>query len=265
MGNKDRDITHPYNIIKKNNTNILLVCDHASNLIPSKYKNLGLPEKLLSEHISYDIGVAGLTKKMANSMNAQAILSNFSRLLIDPNRSVDDPTSIMYFADKFIIPGNRGIKDQDIRIRAKEFYDPYHEKIEETIISLLNNSFVPLLISLHSFTRKFRDRIRKWEISILWDSDDRISAPLIDSLKRDNKYVIGNNQPYKGYLRGDTLYTHATSRGLPHVLIEVRNDLIADDNGQEIIANYLTKKLSQVIDANIKNISKLKQFGTKSY
>ena len=99
----------------------------------------------------------------------------------------------------------------------------------------------------------------------MWDSDDRISAPLIDSLKRDNKYVIGNNQPYKGYLRGDTLYTHATSRGLPHVLIEVRNDLIADDNGQEIIANYLTKKLSQVIDANIKNISKLKQFGTKSY
>ena len=86
MGNRDRDITQPYNTIKNNNTNILFICDHASNIIPSKYKNLGLSQKLLSEHISYDIGAAGLTQKMANLMNAQAILSNFSRLLIDPNR-----------------------------------------------------------------------------------------------------------------------------------------------------------------------------------
>ena len=264
MGNSDRDITQPYNIIKNNNTNILFICDHASNTIPSKYKNLGLSQKLLSEHISYDIGAAGLTQKMANLMNAQAILSNFSRLLIDPNRSVDDPTSIMLFADKYIIPGNRSITDQDTKIRISEFYNQYHEKIEDVIASLLNDSIVPILISIHSFTRKFRDKIRPWEISILWDSDDRISAPLIDLLERDNNYVIGDNQPYKGYLRGDTLFTHATSRGLPHVLIEIRNDLIADEVGQEKIANYLTKKLSQVISANHKNLRNMKQYGTKS-
>lgn len=264
MGNKEQDITQPYTIIKSNNTRILFICDHASNTIPSKYENLGLSKKLLSEHISYDIGAAGLTQKMANLMNSQAILSDFSRLLIDPNRSVDDPTSIMRFADKFIIPGNRSITDQDVMLRINEFYNQYHKKIEEVLISLLNDSIVPILISIHSFTRKFRDKIRPWEISILWDSDDRISEPLIDLLERDNNYVIGNNQPYKGYLRGDTLHTHATSRGLPHVLIEIRNDLIADDDGQEKIANYLTKKLYQVISTNHKNLSKMKQYGTKS-
>ncbi|MBU92237.1 MAG: N-formylglutamate amidohydrolase [Rhodobiaceae bacterium] len=264
MGNKEQDITQPYIIIKSDKTRILLICDHASNIIPSKYANLGLSEKLLSEHISYDIGAAGLTQKMANLMNSQAILSNFSRLLIDPNRSIDDPTSIMRFADKFIIPGNRSITDQDAMLRIDQFYNQYHNKIEEVIISLLNDNIVPILISIHSFTRKFRDKIRPWEISILWDSDDRISASLIDLLERDNNYVIGNNQPYKGYLRGDTLYTHATSRGLPHVLIEIRNDLIADDDGQEKIANYLTKKLCQVISINHKNLSKMKYYGTKS-
>ncbi len=265
MGNEDQIITQPYNIIQKKNTKILLICDHASNLIPSKYENLGLPMKLISEHISFDIGAKGLTEKMSNLMNAHAILSNFSRLLIDPNRSVDDPTSIMRFADKFIIPGNRGISEEDTRIRQKEFYDPYHDKIEDTIISLLNKNIVPILISIHSFTRKFRDKIRPWEISILWDTDNRISTPLIEVLENDNKYVIGNNQPYKGYLRGDTLFTHATSRGLPHVLIEVRNDLISEESGQEIIANYLTEKLNNVIYMNKKNISKIKQFGSKSH
>tara|TARA_B100001121_G_scaffold263565_1_gene244477 strand:+ start:554 stop:1351 length:798 start_codon:yes stop_codon:yes gene_type:complete len=265
MGDQYQDITQPYNIIKKKNTNTLLICDHASNLIPPKYENLGLSEKLLSEHISYDIGAAGLTRKMCNLMNSQAILSNFSRLLIDPNRSVDDPTLIMRFADKFIIPGNRYITNNDTRMRVKEYYNQYHKKIEDVITSSLNDNTVPILISIHSFTRKFRDKIRPWEISILWDSDDRISAPLINYLECDNKYVIGNNQPYKGYLRGDTLYTHATSRGLPHVLIEVRNDLIANNDGQETIANYLSKKLMQVINANKRNLSKIKQFGTRSH
>jgi predicted N-formylglutamate amidohydrolase len=254
----------PYHIIQHPKSNIILLCDHSSAYIPEKYSNLGLSVSLLNEHIAYDIGAYGLTKSMAGLLGANAIFSYFSRLLIDPNREIDDPTLIMKFADQYIIPGNRSIDKSEFNKRKSNFYVPYHNQIELMIKSIIQRGLVPVIVSMHSFTRIFRNGIRPWEISILWDKDNRISEPLINLLEKDNKYKIGDNEPYIGYLRGDTLNKHATSQGIPHVLIEVRNDLINNLKKQNQIALYISEKFQKVIDINRSEINKIKKYGTKS-
>jgi predicted N-formylglutamate amidohydrolase len=254
----------PYQTIHRPKSNIILLCDHSSSYIPVKYSNLGLSESLLNKHIAYDIGAYGLTHSMASLLGANAIFSYFSRLLIDPNRGIDDPTLIMKFADQHIIPGNRSIDKSEFNKRKRNFYVPYHNQIEIMINNIIQRGFVPVIISMHSFTRIFRNNIRPWEVSILWDKDNRVSEPLINLLENDNKYKIGDNEPYIGYLRGDTLNKHATTQGIPHALIEVRNDLINNHKKQNQIALYLSEKLQKVLDINRSEINKIKKFGTKS-
>lgn len=265
MINDPKATYKPYTLNKVENSNIILLCDHASQYIPSEYKDLGISEKLLNEHISYDIGAANLTAKISEIIRSNSLLSHFSRLLIDPNRGIDDPTLIMKFADQFIIPGNISLTSNQIEQRIESFYKPYHNQITSMINNLISKNEVPILISIHSFTRNFRSDIRPWEISVLWDTDDRISTPMLSILRRDNKYVIGDNEPYKGYLKGDTLHTHGTSRGIPHVLIEVRNDLIASNDGQKNIAKYLAGIIKEILNESSSQINTIQNFGTKTF
>ncbi|MDG2187662.1 MAG: N-formylglutamate amidohydrolase [Hyphomicrobiales bacterium] len=254
----------PFQIIQNKESNLILLCDHASSYMPTEYNNLGLSKKLLAEHIAFDIGAFELTKIMTDILKSNAIFSKFSRLLVDPNRAIDDPTLIMKFADEFIIPGNKVLDEDDITERITNFYIPYHYQVGMLIQSKIQNNLVPILISIHSFTKRFRNTVRPWEISILSDKDNRISKPLIHLLENDNKYKIGDNEPYKGYLRGDTLYKHGTLLGLPHVLIEIRNDLINSRIKQNKIANYISEKLQEVIYTIGPNLNTIKKFGTKS-
>jgi predicted N-formylglutamate amidohydrolase len=265
MINDPKLTNKPYTVNEVDNSNIILLCDHASQHIPSEYNGLGLSEKLLNEHISYDIGAAKLTNKISEKIRSNSILSNFSRLLIDPNRGIDDPTLIMKFADQFIIPGNLSLTSDHVYQRIESFYKPYHNQIMSMINNLMSKNEVPILISIHSFTRNFRSDTRPWEISVLWDTDDRISSPMLSFLRMDNKYIIGDNEPYKGYLKGDTLYTHGTTRGIPHVLIEVRNDLIANNEGQKNIAEYLADIIERIINKFNSQINNIQNFGTRTF
>lgn len=205
---------------------ILFLCDHASNAIPVNYENLGLPQEQLIRHIAYDIGAAEVTRCLARHFKAHAVLSTFSRLLIDPNRGRDDPTLVMKFSDGTVVPGNRSADQNEVNRRLMQFYDPYDQAISDTISHIISKDLNPIIISIHSFTPHWRGRPRPWEIGILWDQDKRLAAPLLKSFAQQG-IIVGNNEPYSGALEGDTLNRHATKRGFPHVLIEIRQDLIS--------------------------------------
>ncbi len=211
-------------------TQVIFLCDHASSFIPETYCNLGLREYDLQRHIAYDIGAETVTRTLAAAFGAPAVLSRFSRLLIDPNRGADDPTLVMRISDGAIVKGNATINQSEIDQRIKRFYNPYHGAIKTIIDQSLQAQKVPVLISIHSFTRIMNEFERPWHVGVLWDNDPRLSLDLLEALRRSGNLVVGDNMPYDGALAGDTLNVHATRRGLANTLIEVRNDLIGSKN-----------------------------------
>ena len=210
-------------------TGILLLCDHATNAIPPELDRLGLPPAQLERHIAYDIGAAEMTRAMARALGAPAVLSNFSRLLIDPNRGLDDPTLVMRLSDGAIIPGNRHINEAGIAARIARYYAPYDAAIDTGIETALAAGHPPAIVSLHSFTPFWKGVPRPWHVGMLWDRHKTLSQLLIEALQREDGLVVGDNEPYSGGLPGDTIDRHAARRGLPDTLIEVRQDLITSD------------------------------------
>jgi predicted N-formylglutamate amidohydrolase len=225
---------------------LLFLCDHAANRLPPGYGSLGLPADLLASHIAYDIGAADVTRALAGAFNAPAILASWSRLLVDLNRGPDDPTLVMKLSDGSIIPGNAAADDAEVAARIRDFHTPYHAAIDAEIAALAG---VPVLVSIHSFTPVWKGRPRPWQFGILWDRDDRLAAPLIARLEQAG-FVVGNNEPYSGELENDTLYRHATMAGLPHVLIEIRQDLIATRS----VAQDLAAKLQPILQKALQDM-----------
>jgi predicted N-formylglutamate amidohydrolase len=230
-------------------SSLILLCDHASNAIPHELDSLGLDPADLRRHIAYDVGARGLTLALSDLFEAPALLARFSRLVVDPNRGEDDPTLIMRVYDGSVIPGNRALDERERERRLATYHRPYHAAVSAAIHRSLGQGTTPRLVSIHSFTPQLRGRApRPWHVGVLWDRDDRIAAPLIEALRADDELVIGDNEPYSGRLEGDCLWRHGTSRGLPHVLIEVRNDLIADMEGQQAWAALLGRRLAEALD-----------------
>lgn len=208
----------------------LLLCDHASNRVPKDY-DLGLPAAEMRRHIAYDPGAEAVTLALAVRLEAPAVLSTFSRLLVDANRGEDDPTLIMRLSDGAVVPGNARVDAEERARRISRFHAPYHAAISEAIEEAMRAGFPPALISIHSFTPVWRGKQRPWHAGVLWDKDPRLASPLIDALAADSGLIVGDNEPYAGALANDTMYRHATRRGLAHALIEIRQDLIADAPG----------------------------------
>ena len=225
--------TSPFEIIAGNNAaGLVLLADHATNLLPAEYGRLGLPESAFARHIAYDIGVEALVRRLAARLGVPAVLSRFSRLLIDPNRGEDDPTLIMKISDGAIIPGNHPITPEEWENRLNRFHRPYHRAVSQTIADVSAASGkAPLVISIHSYTPAWKGVARPWHAAVLWDSDPRAVTPLIEALEVSGDIVVGDNEPYDGALRGDTIFRHCMETGLAHALIEVRQDLIGDDGG----------------------------------
>jgi predicted N-formylglutamate amidohydrolase len=223
---------------------VLVIADHASNAMPPAFKALGMPPDELARHIAYDIGVAGMARAMAKALGCPAVLSRFSRLLIDPNRGDDDPTRVMRLSDGAIVPGNARIDGAEVERRAARFSRPYHAAIATTLDHMLATGAVPAVISLHSFTPAMKGRARPWHVGVLWDNDPRLPLPLLEALRADTSLFVGDNEPYDGALEGDTMSRHCTARGLVHALIEVRQDLIAADAS----AWHWGEKLAAVLD-----------------
>ena len=202
---------------------LIFLCDHASNALPPGLSGLGLCADAFASHIAYDIGAAYLTRDLARRFAAPAYLGRWSRLLVDLNRGGDDPTVVMKLSDGRIVPGNR---DADVTDRIARYHAPYHAAIAVRIEAALAQGIVPVLISMHSFTPVWRGNPRPWHVGVLWDQDDRLPRALMRRLAREADLVVGDNEPYSGALENDTLYRHGTMRGLPHVLIEMRQDLL---------------------------------------
>jgi len=225
---------------------LILLCDHASNHVPEEYGSLGLLPAEFERHIAYDIGAEALTRALAARFNVPAVLSHFSRLLIDPNRGLDDPTLIMRLSDGAVIPGNARIDGAERERRIARFYRPYDDAVNRTIEAGMASGRIPMVLSIHSFTPLWKGRPRPWQVGILWDADPRLARPLIEGLARDPAIVVGDNEPYHGALKGDTLYRHATKRGLAHALVEIRQDLIADADGVAQWADRLAGVLTDL-------------------
>ena len=226
-------------------TGLLFLCDHASNALPAAYGTLGLPESQLARHIGYDIGAAWLTRQLAAHFGAPALLTTFSRLLIDPNRGADDPTLVMRLSDGAIVPGNAHVDATEIAHRRRTYWQPYRDAIRASIDRMSARGPTPVVVSMHSYTDNWKGVARPWEIGILWDNDPRLAVPLIEGL-RDAGFIVGDNEPYDGALEGDTLDEEVTSRGLAGLLVEVRQDLVATPSAALAMAIRIAAVLGPV-------------------
>jgi predicted N-formylglutamate amidohydrolase len=224
----------------------ILLCDHAGNAFPEGYGTLGLTSTEIKRHIAYDIGAAGVVRAMAARLGAAAVLSRYSRLLIDLNRGADDPTLIMRLSDGAVVPGNHPIDDSEWNRRIRLYYDPYHRIVGQVIRQTREQGLVPVIVSIHSYTEAWKGVARPWHAGILWDRDSRLPARLLHALRADPALVVGDNQPYSGQLEGDCLYRHATCQGLAHALIEIRQELIVSPNGQQAWADRLSVILEAI-------------------
>lgn len=237
---------HPFEIIGRNRSGRWLVtCDHATNIVPEWVHggDLGLPPEDMQRHIAYDIGAAGVTRKLAERLDSPAILSRFSRLVCDPNRGEDDPTIMMRLYDGTIIPGNRNADISEIEERLRRLYRPYHAAYADLANAIGN----PVICAVHSFTPRLQGRSpRPWEVGILHTAGNRFADNVIAAC-RDAGWVTGDNQPYAGHLPGDAVDRHALQHDRPNVLIELRQDLIATEEGQSRWAARLAEILPDAL------------------
>lgn len=204
-----------------------------------------------------------MTRRLAALLDAPAVLANFSRLLIDPNRGEDDPTLIRQLYDGTVVPGNYPMTEAERENRLEKYYRPYHDAVGAMVASVAHESGkAPFLFSVHSFTPVMQGQVRPWHVGLLWDKDNRAIRPLIDGLAQDKTLIIGDNEPYDGALRGDTMFQHAIVNGYPHVLIEIRQDLIADGKG----ALAWAQRLAPIVDAIDRrpDIHVVRQFGSRT-
>jgi predicted N-formylglutamate amidohydrolase len=226
---------------------LLLLCDHATRFIPRALKSLGLDEAALTRHIAWDIGIAEVTRQLARRLDAPALLSHFSRLVVDPNRQLDNPTLMPEISDGTVVPGNRDLDAAAREARIETFFRPYHDAIDAQLDAMQAAGRVPALVSMHSFTPIMHGLQRPWEIGILWNRDPRLPRPLMDRLRAEG-FSVGDNEPYSGADgHGYTQHTHGDSRGLANVLIEVRQDLVDTQQGAALWAERLAAALGAVL------------------
>jgi len=225
----------------------LVSCDHATNTVPDFVNGgtLGLGARDMARHIAYDVGAAGVARALAQALDGPAILSNFSRLVIDPNRGEDDPTLVMKLYDGTVIPANRHVDAADMAHRLNRLYRPYHTAFAE----LAARRDDTVIVSIHSFTRQLRGRPpRPWHVALLYAADRRLAGPLLTRLRAEPDLCVGDNQPYGGHLPGDTIARHGIAHERPNILIEVRNDLIETPAAQAAWAARLAPILQEVAE-----------------
>jgi predicted N-formylglutamate amidohydrolase len=224
----------------------VLICDHASRRIPRKLGTLGVPETELERHIAWDIGARGVASRMAAILDAVLIAQTYSRLVIDCNRPPGAPSSITPRSERTDIPGNRDLSPADTAARVGEIFVPYHARITEELDRRRARAEPTVLISMHSFTAVYADVARPWHVGMLYNRDARVAHVLLELIRAEGRWVAGDNEPYSVSDGTDyAIPVHGEARGLPHVEIEVRQDLITDEAGQgewaERLAGWLVR------------------------
>ena len=227
-------------------TPVLLICDHASCRFPKSLGDLGLDPFARRCHLALDIGAGQLTVRLAESLGITAVLARYSRLVVDCNRQLLDPSAFLEFGDGVIVPGNRNLRAADKAFRSDAIYWPYHRAIDEQLQRLKVVGPPPAFVSVHSFTPVLNGVSRQWQVGVLWDTDTRLSDLFLDDFRAAG-YEVGDNEPYSGKAPQDfTIDHHAQDPGLPHVGIEIRQDLIDDEAGVSAIAAVMHRIVESI-------------------
>ena len=222
----------------------VLIADHAGQEIPARLGDLGLSQAERDRHIGWDIGIAGVTEKLSEKLDAFALLQTYSRLVIDCNRPLQAPGSIVAVSDDTRVPGNADLDDEARTARALEIFVPYHARITRELDRRSGQPVAPVLVSLHSFTPTFAEFARPWHAGVLYNRDTRLAHALLAALRAEPGLVVGDNEPYAVSDATDfAIPVHGEQRGLLHVELEIRQDLIADAQGQEEWAERLARIL----------------------
>jgi predicted N-formylglutamate amidohydrolase len=224
---------------------LLVLGDHAGNHVPPEYAGLGLHAADLARHIAWDPGTAGVAEALARDLGCPAILGVHSRLLVDLNRAHDDATLILAESDNTFVPGNLTISDAERASRVARFHAPYHARIDAHLDGLGAHGVRPTLIAVHSFTPVMAGIARPWQVGVLWKLAREPVAAVIDWLAADG-WRVGDNQPYDGRsAMGWTLDHHAIGRGLPHIMLELRQDLVEHPAAQAAWGARLARALRE--------------------
>lgn len=218
-------------------TAIVIICDHASNALPSEIGDLGVSADDMQRHIAWDIGAETIARRVAEILDAPAVLCGTSRLVIDCNRQLGDPTLIPSVSDGTIVPANEGLSAQQRRRRIDAYFHPYHDACRQVIQARCDGGRKPLFLSIHSMTDSMNGAYRPWEISLSSNEDRRATAPVLSALREVSGLVVGDNEPYNMDPTQDySTPEHALSRGLDYLQVEFRQDLVASPEGQETFA-----------------------------
>jgi len=241
------DEPSPYYVVNPlSEAPLLLVCDHASCRIPQSLGDMGLDPFARRCHLAIDIGAGKLTEMLARALGVTAVIAQYSRLVVDCNRELMDPGAFLEYGDGIIVPGNRNLTRRDKDVRAEAIYWPYHNAIARQITRLRAAGPKPAFISVHSFTPVLNGVAREVQMGVLWDKDARLSDIFIEELRAAG-FLTGDNEPYSGRAPQDfTVDHHAEAAGLPHVGIEVRQDLIDDVAGVREIAPIMHRIISSI-------------------
>lgn len=238
----------------KGTSPFILIADHAGQQIPARLGDLGLPQSELDRHIGWDIGIAGVTEKLSEKLDAFAIMQTYSRLVIDCNRPLQAPGSIVAVSDDTRVPGNSDLDDEARTARALEIFVPYHARITHELDRRSGQPVAPVLVSLHSFTPTFAEFARPWHAGVLYHRDTRLAHALLAALRAEPGLVVGDNEPYAvSDVTDFAIPVHGEQRGLLHVELEIRQDLIADASGQEEWAGRLARILPAVLPELIRD------------
>ncbi len=227
---------------------ILFTCDHASRAVPRSLGTLGLAQPDLQRHIAWDPGAAELTLRLAERFDAPAVLTHYSRLVIDCNREPRSGSSIPADSDGTPVPGNLGLTQADVEIREATLFKPYHDAIAAMLQRMRDSAVIPAYIAMHTFTPRMNGHARPWHFGVLWERDTPLAEPLMEALKRNPGIVVGDNEPYSALDQFDfSRRHHASSGGLPYALLEIREDLIANQDGMAHIAALLGDALESAL------------------
>ncbi|HVY17311.1 MAG TPA: N-formylglutamate amidohydrolase [Rhodopila sp.] len=233
----------PFEVLRAAGTSaFFLTGDHAGRAIPAALGDLGVPAAEMGRHIAWDIGIAGVTRHLSALLDATAVLQAYSRLVIDCNRNPAWPSAMPEVSEYTPVPGNAGLSDAGKQERVAEIFRPYHARIADLLDARAGRRTI--FVAMHSFTPSFKGESRAMQVGVLYDKDARLAGIMLDLLRQEGDLAIGENAPYA--LTGQTDYsvpTHAESRGLSHLEIEIRQDLIADEAGQRAWAERFARLL----------------------
>jgi predicted N-formylglutamate amidohydrolase len=226
----------------------VIACDHAGRATLPELGDLGVSHEDWESHIAWDIGIAGVARSLAQSLGAHVFLQNHSRLIIDCNRPLDSSTSVVSVTANVPVPGNHGLSEVELERRRDRIFRPYHRRIASVVDERIAQGIPTVFLALHSFTPVFCGCPRPWHVGVLHHDDLRLAQPLLDVIRKDGRWVVGDNEPYRVTDHSDySVLEYGRRRGLLHVELELRQDLIAEPEGQRHWAAQLSQWLPEAL------------------